>query len=201
MKLAITSPQQWIRFWGDARTRIVLWFVAIIFLFVGLTIPLIRLQIGNQVDARVRTDLNEEMEEFLELLAEGPKLEDEGLIRGLREDGQPVPRGHPRTSKELESILEIHLKRRLPEDDMFLIGFVNGEFFRSSPRALPTILNQDSALMKRWTTLTRFEQGEKNCLTQNMVNCSIARNPSKSTKKSWGSSWLPIPPRESKMRL
>ncbi|WP_404790661.1 sensor histidine kinase [Altericista sp. CCNU0014] len=154
------QSSQWQRFWGEARTRIVLWYVGIIILFVGLAIPLIRLQIVVQVDARVRADLNEEMEGFLRLLAEGPRLDDEALIRGLREDGQPVPAGHPTTTTELESLLEIHLKRRIPEDDMFLIGFVSNEFFRSSPRALPSILSQDSPLMARWATLTRPEQGE-----------------------------------------
>ncbi|NJM74574.1 MAG: HAMP domain-containing histidine kinase [Acaryochloridaceae cyanobacterium RU_4_10] len=155
------KSSQWQRFWGEARTRIVLWYVGIMILFVGLAIPLIRLQVVAQVDARVRADLNEEMEGFLQLLVEGPKLDDEAIIKGLREDGQPVPTGYPTTTQELESLLEIHLKRRIPEDDMFLISFVNGKFFRSSPRALPGILSQDSVLMVRWANLTRPEQGEQ----------------------------------------
>lgn len=149
------------RFWGEARTRIVLWYVGIILVFVGGAIPLTRQQIISQVDARVRADLNEEMGKFLELLEQGPPIEDKSLVEGLREDGQPIPEGYPKTAKELESLLEIHLKRRIPEDDMFLIGFANQDFYRSSPRALPRILNQESELMRQWATLTRSEHGDK----------------------------------------
>jgi signal transduction histidine kinase len=152
---------KWMRFWGEARTRIVLSYVGIILVFVGVAIPLIRQQIIARVDVRVRADLNEEMGEFLELLAEGPDVEDSSLVRGLREDGQPIPEGYPTTSKEVESLLEIHLKRRIPEDDMFLIGFVDQDFYRSSPRALPGILSEDSALMKQWAELSRPEHGEQ----------------------------------------
>jgi signal transduction histidine kinase len=162
MKLTFDSLSKGMRFWGEARTRIVLWYVGIILVFVGVAIPLIRQQIVVQVDVRVRADLNEEMDEFLELLTAGPQAEDEALVKGLREDGQPIPDGYPNTTKELESLLEIHLKRRIPEDDMFLIGFVDQDFYRSSPRALPVILREDSELMQRWATLSRPEQGEQN---------------------------------------
>jgi signal transduction histidine kinase len=161
MKPIFNPSPKWMRFWGEARTRIVLSYVGIILIFVGVAIPLIRQQIIAQVDTRVRADLNEEMEEFLELLVEGPGTEDESLIKGLREDNQPIPDGYPTTDKELESLLEIHLKRRIPEDDMFLISFVNRNFNRSSPRALPGILSQDSTLMKEWATLNHPEQGEQ----------------------------------------
>jgi signal transduction histidine kinase len=161
MKLTFDTSSQWMRFWGEARTRIVLWYVGIILVFAGVAIPLIRQQIVAQVDVRVRADLNEEMDEFLELLTEGPDIEDASLIKGLREDGQPIPDGYPTTTKELESLLEIHLKRRIPEDDMFLIGFVDQDFYRSSPRALPGILSEGSTLMKRWAMLNRPEQGEQ----------------------------------------
>lgn len=164
IKSIFKSSPNWMRFWGEARTRIVFWYLGIILVFVGAAIPLTRQKIIAQVDLRVRADLNEEMGEFLELLVEGPGIEDESLVKGLREDGQPIPNGYPTTNKELESLLEIHLKRRIPEDDMFLIGFVNGGFYRSSPRALPGILGQDTALMKRWATLSHPEQGEQKLL-------------------------------------
>jgi signal transduction histidine kinase len=161
MKQVSNTPSRQVSFWREARTRIVFWYVLIILCFVGVVLPLTRIQIIRQVDERVRADLSEEMEEFLELLAEGPKFEDESIVRGLEEDGQPIPKGKPRNSEELKSILEIHLKRRIPEDDTFLIGFVESKFFRSSPRALPAILSQDSAVMKHWANLTRVEKGER----------------------------------------
>ncbi len=42
-----------------------------------------------------------------------------------------------------------------------MIGFINGEFKRSSPRALPPALNRNSELMKRLASLNRPEQGEQ----------------------------------------
>ena len=145
------------RFWGEARTRILLWYVGIILVFVGLAIPIIRLQVITQVDSRVRADLNEELNDFVELSKEGPGLEDQEIVEDMRKDGQVVPVGSPQTTEELESLFELHLKRRIPEDDMFLIAFVKGEFFRSSPRALPSILSQDSGLMKDWPKLIGVE--------------------------------------------
>ncbi len=120
-----------------------------------------RQQMLAQVDARVRADLNQEMQKFIDLLSTGVKVEEAEIAKGLREEGKVIPNGYPTTTQELASIVEIHLKRRIPEDDTFLIGFVGGEFDRSSPRALPPELNRDSPLMKRLANLNRSEQGEQ----------------------------------------
>lgn len=150
----------WLYFWGEARTRIVIWYVVIIVMAIGGAIPIMRQQMLAQVDARVRADLNEEMQEFTELLSTWPRLEDTDIVKALQEDGKVIPSGYPTTTQELASLIEIHLKRRIPEDDTFLIGFVNGEFDRSSPRALPAELSRNSPLMKRLATVNRPEQGE-----------------------------------------
>jgi signal transduction histidine kinase len=152
---------QWHRFWGEARTRIILWYVFILLIFMGLAIPLIRLQITAEVDRRVRADLNEELEDFEKLVKQGPNIEDQEILEEMRKDGQAIPEGYPQSPAELESLFELHLKRRIPEDDMFLISFVDGGFFRSSPRALPDILPMNSELMKAWPKLMRNIQGEQ----------------------------------------
>jgi hypothetical protein len=141
------------RFWGEARTRIILWYVFILVVFMGLAIPLIRQQVLLQVERRGRADLNEALDEFTELLKDVPGPEDQEILAEMRKDGHPIPDGPPQNSKELESLFELHLKRRLPEDDMFLISFVDERFFRSSPRALPRILDDHAALMKGWSQL------------------------------------------------
>jgi signal transduction histidine kinase len=161
MKPTINLLPKWMYFWGEARTRIVIWYVVIILISIGGAMPLMRQQILAQVDARVRADLNEEMQEFIELLSTGPRLEDMDIVKGLQADGNVIPDGYPTTTQELATLLELHLKRRIPEDDTFLVGFVNGEFDRSSPRALPSELRRDSPLMKRLASLNRPEQGEQ----------------------------------------
>jgi signal transduction histidine kinase len=149
------------RVWGEARTRIILWYVFILLIFVGAAIPMIRQQVLWQVERRGRADLTEALDEFTELLKEGPGPEDQEILGEMLKDGHQIPNGSPQDIEELKSLFELHLKRRLPEDDMFLIAFVDGEFFRSSPRALPDILDQDSELMKEWPKLIRSKQGER----------------------------------------
>jgi signal transduction histidine kinase len=152
---------RWQRFWGAARTRIILWYVFILIVFVGLAIPMIRQQVLLQVERRGRAALNEALDEFAKLLKEGPGSEDQEILGEMRQDGHLIPDGPPQNTEELESLFELHLKRRLPEDDMFLIAFVDGEFFRSSPRALPGVLDEHSALMKKWSKSIRARQGEQ----------------------------------------
>lgn len=152
---------KWLYFWGEARTRIVIWYVVIITISIGGAMPIMRQQMLAQVDARVRADLNKEMQEFLELLSTGPSLEDMDIVKGLRADGKVFPDGYPTTTQELAALLELHLKRKIPEDDTFLIGFVDGKFERSSPRALPPALNSNSPLIKRLANLSRPERGEQ----------------------------------------
>ncbi len=161
MQPTINFLAKWMYFWGEARTRIVIWYVAIVLISIGGALPLMRQKILAQVDARVRADLNEEMQEFLELLTTGPRLEDLDIVKGLRADGKIIPDGYPTTAQELASSIELHLKRRIPEDDTFLMGFIDGELDRSSPRALPLVLSRNSALMRRLATLSRPEQGEQ----------------------------------------
>ncbi|PSB54290.1 sensor histidine kinase [Chamaesiphon polymorphus] len=152
---------KWMYFWGEARTRIVIWYVVIIVMAIAGAMPIMRQQMLAQVDARVRADLNEEMQEFTDLLSDGPGLEDMDIVKGMQEDGKVIPNGYPTTTQELASWIEIHLKRRIPEDDTFLIGFVNGEFERSSPRALPPELSSKSPLIQRLANLDRPERGEQ----------------------------------------
>ena len=161
MKPTINLLSKSMYFWGEARTRIVIWYVVIMAIAIGGAMPIMRQQMLAQVDARVRADLNEEMQEFIELLSTGPKLEDLDTVKALQADGKVIPDGYPTTAQELAALLELHLKRRIPEDDTFLIGFINGEFDRSSPRALPPELSRNSALIERLASLNRPEQGER----------------------------------------
>ncbi len=161
MKPTINLLPKWMYFWGEARTRIVIWYVVIIVMAIGGAMPIMRQQMLAQVDARVRADLNEEMQEFIELLSNGARLEDTDIVKALRADGKVIPDGYPTTAQELAALLELHFKRRIPEDDTFLMGFINGEFDRSSPRALPAELSRNSGLMQRLANLNRSEQGEQ----------------------------------------
>lgn len=43
---------------------------------------------------------------------------------------------------------------------MFFIAVINGKFYKSSPEALPNIINRNSILMQRWQKLTERSQAE-----------------------------------------
>jgi signal transduction histidine kinase len=152
---------EWPRLFGEARTRILIWYVGVIVLFMAVAIPLIRYRIFEQVEDRVATDLKQEIANFRELLTDGPIYADEPVVQQLRKDGQAIPRGYPTNLGELSSLYEIFLSRRTPEDDTFLIAFLDGKLYKSSPRALPEVLNQNSDLMQYWAKLQQPEQGQQ----------------------------------------
>lgn len=157
IKLGWGSP----RLFGEARTRILIWYVGVIVLFMAVAIPLIRYRIFEQVKDRVETDLKQEMAGFRELLIDGPIYADEPVVQQLRKDGQAIPMGYPTNLVELSSLYEIFLSRRIPEDDTFLIAFLDGKLYKSSPRALPEVLNQNFDLMQYWAKLQKPAQGEQ----------------------------------------
>jgi signal transduction histidine kinase len=151
----------WEQFAGEARTRILLWFVALLFSFIAVSVPTIRLRLFNWVDQRVRQELAIEMAEFKNLLAEGITDEDSALLAELRRENRPIPDGPPETEAELKTIIEVFMIRELPEDDTFFIAFVDGQFHKSSPRALPPILGPSSDLIQRLSTIVQAEGGEQ----------------------------------------
>jgi signal transduction histidine kinase len=178
------------QFFGEARTRILLSYAFILGItFVG-AIPAFRYIIYQRVDARVRQDMGEDMENFRALM-DGKvtlapiQLEDkDSQIPGNLEKHlieahgfkpsspfakRPVqPFGHEngvasrREEKDsLSDLFKLYLSHRLPEDDSFFLTFVEGEFYKSSPTARPEPLQNESELMRRWAKQTQPERGER----------------------------------------
>ncbi|PSB51639.1 sensor histidine kinase, partial [Chamaesiphon polymorphus] len=65
----------------------------------------------------------------------------------------------PYDSEELGEFFDAFLSRQLPEDEVYMIVFVNGKLHNSSPRARPEILKQSSDLMQKWAKATSSAQG------------------------------------------
>jgi signal transduction histidine kinase len=125
-------------FFWEARTRILLWYIALMTGFIGFSIPIFYQLVLNQVDTRVREDLSQDVENF------------EIFIK---------QQGKPANSIELAEIFQEFLFRHIPEDDTFLITMIDGDFKGSSPRAKPKLLQEDSELMIRWAKLKQHEEG------------------------------------------
>jgi signal transduction histidine kinase len=160
----IPAFRRWFRLFGEARTSILLWYMILLGFFVGVSIPLMQQFVFVEVDARVREDLQEDMEVFRELLENDLETRKQlGLIgKGAQDFVAP-----PTTRTELTHFLDAYMYRRVPEDDTFLIAFVGDQLHRSSPRALPPSLQRDLPLLKRWTRLMVSTEGEEQSSTPN----------------------------------
>ena len=202
--LATPLPQnqlRWREFWGEARTRILVWYVVILALTFGIAIPAFRQLMFARVDARVRQDMLGEVEDFRELLAGRVNLErlennriidndkaatrkvqpissvEKSLIRDLRV---------PTTEQEMKRFFEAYLKVEIPEDNIFLITFVNGTFYESSPKALPKALKPNTALMRQWATQAEPGQGEQVSQNQDINGIFYFVEPIKTNGKLLG---------------
>ncbi len=146
-------------FWA-AQTRILFWYSAILLFIFLVSIPAFRYLLSIQINQRVRRDVSEKIEVFNNLL-EGELLDehnvevdDPALIKKDRRFQTPYSKA------ELIEFFDAYLARQITEDDIFLLTFVEGEFYQSSPRARPTIFKSDSPLIKQWKKQTTATQGQ-----------------------------------------
>jgi signal transduction histidine kinase len=163
----------WQQVFGEARTRIFLWYLLILGITFLIAIPAFRYQLYQRIDERVRRDMVADMMDFKAL------MNGETLVREntLTDDGSkemvigPEPlkwftSGNeqtilPTSKEDVMKLFTAYLSYRRPEDESYFITFIDGEFYKSSPLARPKPLAQDSQLMKRWAKQTQPEQGEK----------------------------------------
>lgn len=170
---------RWHAFWGEARTRILVWYILILTSTIGISVPLFRQLLFANIDTRVRREMMEELEEFRSLLAGTTNFEDHDYgdhktdhqktslekIQTLQ-SAQIVHSGDlrfkaPNTKEQLKQFFDVYMAHRVPEDEVYFIAFVDGQFYKSSPRARPTDLREDSVLMRRWARQTQAEQSEQ----------------------------------------
>ncbi|MUG96383.1 HAMP domain-containing protein [Scytonema sp. UIC 10036] len=155
------------QFFGEARTRILLWYVLIITFILVVSIPAFRILLYARVDTRVRGELKEVMHLFKtkvlnktideEIEADNETIEDSQIDNLDREYLKS-----PSSKRELKDFFSAFLFRQLTEDDTYLIAFVDGKFYKSSPRGRPQpLLAKNSKLMEHWAKLTEPEQGEQ----------------------------------------
>lgn len=157
---------QWRGLFWATRTRILLWYVLIITFIFIVSIPAFRQLLYARVDARVRREIMEKIETFNRLIrneadsevseAELKKIQTSGWVN--EPDNRLV---RPESKEKLKDFFNAFLAKQLPEDDTFLLTFVDGNFFKSSPRARPRIFDRDSELMRRWAKQVQSEGGDK----------------------------------------
>lgn len=151
-------PPRWQRFFGEARTRILIWYILLMAFFLSLSIPAIRQRLFALVDARVKEDLAEEITIFNERLAAALDAKNVAVEQRLKKKyGSIKTYSHP---AKLSALLDLHLSRQITEDDTFLIAILEGEFYKASSKALPKQLQPDSELVQNWEKLSQSARGE-----------------------------------------
>ncbi|MEA5514817.1 sensor histidine kinase [Nodularia sp. UHCC 0506] len=130
-----------------------------------ITVPLIFKFVFSAIANRVTEDIREEIEIFEELLDNNSHIKSKLALRN-----QEIQ--YPKNAVELANLFNIYLSRRIPEDDTYLIGILNEEFYRSSPEALPKILQPESSLMQSLIKINTVQEGIKlqpNTITGNIL--------------------------------
>ncbi|MCA1991163.1 MAG: HAMP domain-containing histidine kinase [Coleofasciculus sp. S288] len=138
----INGSRSWHNIFWEARTRILAWYVILMACFILSSVWMIRQILFKRVEERVEGSLAQEVKEF----------------RHLHDEGRNPATGQP-FGKDTVALFEVFLSRNIPDDDEFLLTFVNGQFYKSSPKALPAPLKPDSELSKRWANLAEPQQG------------------------------------------
>jgi signal transduction histidine kinase len=169
-----TPAHSWHHLLGEARTRIFLWYLLSLGLVFLSGVPAFHYLLFQQVDERVRRSIVEEVKTFQESLAsEGQFPLPNGSSDRSPEASRPQeklpndrgasvpPSSQVHSRERLEAFFKNYLRYRVPKDNTFLITFINGEFYKSSPRALLKPLHQDSHLMRLWAKQQQSSQGEE----------------------------------------
>lgn len=137
-----SPPSRWRGILRETRTRILLLYLLLMLIVAGAAVPIFRWLLFQNVDNRVRQDLQSEMAQF-----------QEGFLAWENIPEQDV--------EDLKRYVDRFLNEELPEDDNFFITIIEGQFYRSSPAVLVESLRPDSELVNRWSSLTHSTVGER----------------------------------------
>ncbi|MGK7872978.1 MAG: sensor histidine kinase [Xenococcaceae cyanobacterium] len=128
-------------FW-EARNRILGWYILLMVLLVGLSIPVFTRLVVLQVDQRVKEELREELESFQKFVVEV----------------NSTPATSPQ--KKAANIFDDFFGYQVPADKTFMIATIDGQFYRSSPVVVPEVISRDSELLKRLAQTTQPIRGQ-----------------------------------------
>ncbi|MEM7725394.1 MAG: ATP-binding protein [Cyanobacteria bacterium P01_A01_bin.45] len=162
---------------GEARTRILLWYLLLMALFTAIAIPTINFRLFSTVQERVEEDINGEIAQFRQIVSQGYKSEDENDLQRLRRRKDNIIWEPPKNLEELTEIFNIHFSDELPDDDVFFIAILKGKFYKSTPRGLPNVIDQNSDIMRRWLNLNKYSRGKKKVDDSNVGSVLYIANP------------------------
>lgn len=136
----------------EARTRILLWYLALMCLFTLIAIPIIRYRLIAEVTNRVEADLREDLEEF-----------EAELIQSLLKSNVKLKLEQTESERANDNIyraFDQFISTNKAEDDNYFITIVDGLFYKTNAPCLPSEIDQNSALMQHWQEVTVEEEAE-----------------------------------------
>ncbi|MGZ8653007.1 MAG: sensor histidine kinase, partial [Actinomycetota bacterium] len=137
---ATSTPRQRLR--SSINVRILGAFVLLMATATLLSVVLVRQALLTGLDDRIDADLVLESRE----------------LRRLAEDGSDPETGEP-FGTHVRRIFEVFLERNVPARGEAFLTFVGGELYLRSRNVLPYRLDEDEALVARWSGLTETAAG------------------------------------------
>ncbi|MGL5078005.1 MAG: HAMP domain-containing protein, partial [Waterburya sp.] len=116
--------------------------------FVSTAIPATRQRLNTRINQRVTVEMQEEIADFEELMVES-LLEPSFESNTTNSDQEALKKA------KIYKVFDDFLSKRITEDDNFLITIADGQFYKSSSRSLPTVIDMNSSLMEQWQNLTQ----------------------------------------------
>jgi signal transduction histidine kinase len=117
------------------RTRIVVWFIAVLAFSMAASVFVIYQALLFRIDQRIDAALTQEADELRALVDKG------GLGANARR------------------IFRVYLQRNVPSENEALITFLDGRPFLRSRQVVPYRLDQDSRLVGQWSTVAETKRG------------------------------------------
>lgn len=151
LKLSASWLNQ-LQIYQEARTRILLWYLALMCLFTLIAIPMIRYRLIAEVTNRVEADMREELEEFEAELIQS-LLKSEIKLESEQTESE-------RANDNIYRAFDKFISTNKAEDDNYFIAIVDGSFYQTNALFLPSEIEQDSALMQHWQEITVAEAAE-----------------------------------------
>jgi signal transduction histidine kinase len=137
-------------FFGGIRLRLVWWFIVVLALATAGSVILVREVLVQRLDARIESELIQEVDEVRRLAAGNDP-----------ETGEPF-------GERVDRIFDVFLERNIPARHEALLTFLDGRLHRYSPRdepapldevKVPYPLHEDGALIARWANLVEPARG------------------------------------------
>ncbi len=143
--------RRWGKFFFGAGTRVLISHIVLVIFSTVISLVVIRQLLLVYNENETQKSLIQEVEEFRRLVkGRDPKT------------GKPF-------GNNVAAIFDVFLSRNVPNEDEFLLTFLNGKFYKSSPALLPAHLKPDAALIDHWAKLNQPEWSRKLTLDGNPI--------------------------------